>query len=100
MQLRYLSIPELIAGAHGDPWAIDRSLQSGRPGQISDLAMAFHRAGRCSKDTDDAFDEAYRRFEASWNRENGEHPINDATEVQRAMKSLHFQAAQLRNEGS
>jgi hypothetical protein len=95
MQLRYLSIPELIAGAHGDPWAIDRSLQSGRPGQISDLAMAFHRAGRCSKDTDDAFDEAYRRFEASWNRENGEHPINDATEVQRAMKSLHVQAAQL-----
>ena len=44
MQLRYMSIPHLIAEAGGDPWAIDKSLQAGRPAQISDLAQAFHDA--------------------------------------------------------
>jgi hypothetical protein len=95
MQLRYISIPYLIAEAHGDPWAIDQSLQSGRPAQISGLATAFRDAGRSSAEAKAAFDEAYRRFEASWNRENGDHPINDSAEVQRAIQSLHLQTEQL-----
>jgi hypothetical protein len=95
MQLRYISIPALIAEAGGDPWAINQSLQAGRPAQISDLAQAFHNAGRCTTESSDAFDEARRRFEASWNRENGEHPINDSDEVQRVTKSLGAQSLQL-----
>lgn len=95
MQLRYIDIGKLIAQAGGDPWAIDKSLQSGRPAQISDLAHAFHNAGQCTKDADTAFVEACRRFETSWNRKTGEHPINDSAEVQRATRSLGVQAAQL-----
>jgi hypothetical protein len=95
VQLRYISRDLLVAQAGGDPWAIDKSLQSGRPAQISDLAHAFHNAGKCTKDADTAFVEACRRFETSWNRKTGEHPINDSAEVQRATTSLGVQAAQL-----
>jgi hypothetical protein len=42
-----------------------------------------------------AFDEARRRFEASWNHENGDHPINDTVEVQRVTKSLGVLPAQI-----
>ncbi|SPM39834.1 hypothetical protein MNAB215_2027, partial [Mycobacterium numidiamassiliense] len=42
VQLQYISLPLLIAQAGGDPWAINQSLQSGRPAQIADLAEAFH----------------------------------------------------------
>jgi hypothetical protein len=95
MQLRHISIPLLVAAAGGDPWAINKSLQVGRPIQISDLAEAFHAAGRCTTEASAAFDEARRRFEASWNRENGEHPINDSAEVQRVVQSLGAQSLQL-----
>ncbi len=95
MQLQYISVPALIAEAQGDPWAINNSLQAGHPAQISDLAEAFYKAGRCSTEASAAFDEARRRFEASWNRQNGDHPINDSAEVQRAVKSLGVQTAQL-----
>jgi len=95
MQLRYINIAALIAEAGGDPWAINRSLQAGRPAQISDLAEAFHAAGRCTAESSAAFDEARRRFEAAWNRENGEHPINDSAEVQRVTKALGAQSLQL-----
>ena len=95
MQLRYIGIPHLIAEAGGNPWAINKSLQAGRPAQISDLAQAFHDAGRCTAESSAAFEEARRRFEASWNRENGDHPINDAAEVQRVTKSLGLQSLQL-----
>ena len=95
MQLRYISIPALIGEAGGDPWAINQSLQDGRPAQISDLAEAFHAAGRCTSESSAAFDDARRRFEASWNRENGDHPINDSAEVQRVTKSLGAQSLQL-----
>jgi pimeloyl-ACP methyl ester carboxylesterase len=95
MQLRYISNPHLIAEAGGDPWAINESLQAGRPAQISNLAQAFHDAGRCTAESSTAFDEARRRFEASWNRVNGEHPINDLAEVQRAIQSLGAQSLQL-----
>ncbi|KLO26668.1 putative alpha/beta hydrolase [Mycobacterium haemophilum] len=95
MRLEHISIPLLIAEAGGDPWAINNSLQCGRPAQISDLAEAFHRAGRCTAEANTAFAEARRRFEASWNRETGDHPINDGDEVQRAAQSLGVQSAQL-----
>jgi hypothetical protein len=95
MQLRYISIAALIAEAGGDPWAIDQSLQAGRPAQISDLAEAFCAAGRCTTESSNAFNEARRRFEASWNRQNGENPINDSAEVQRVTKSLGAQSLQL-----
>jgi Alpha/beta hydrolase len=95
MQLRYLSIPMLAAEAGGDPWAIDASLQAGRPAQISDLARAFRDGGRSTTEASAAFDEARRRFEASWNRRNGDHPINDSAEVLRVTTALGVQAAQL-----
>src|ERR1700758_1794002 len=100
MQLRYISTPHLIAEAHGDPWAINDSLQAGRPAQISDLAQAFHDAGRCTAESSSAFDEARRRFEASWNRVNGEHPINDLAEVRRSMHALGAQSLQLPKIGT
>lgn len=95
MQLRYIGIAALIGEAGGDPWAINQSLQAGRPAQISDLAEAFHAAGRCTTESSKAFDEARRRFEASWNRDNGENPINDSAEVERVTKSLGAQSLQL-----
>ncbi len=95
MRLRYLSVAHLIAQAGGDPWAINGSLQRGRPAQISFLANAFHDAGQLTSEAESSFSEARGRFEAAWNRENGENPINDAAEVQRATGSLGVQAAQL-----
>jgi hypothetical protein len=95
MQLRYISIPALIAEAGGDPWAIDQSLQVGRPAQISDLAEAFHAAGRCTTEASTAFDQARRRFDAAWNHQDGDHPINDSAEVQRVTNSLGLQSLQI-----
>jgi len=95
VHLRYISVPLLVAHAGGDPWQVNASLQSGRPAEISGLAQAFHNAGACTTESNNAFLDARRRFEASWNRENGEHPINDSAEVQRATQSLSLQAAQL-----
>ena len=95
MQLRCISIPALIAEAGGDPWTVSQSLQAGRPAQISDLAQAFHDAGQCTTESHNAFDHACRRFEASWNRQNGDHPINDSAEVQHVTKSLGAQSLQL-----
>jgi hypothetical protein len=95
VKLRYISQDLLVGQAGGDPWAIDNSLQHGRPGQIADLAQAFHNASQCTTEADNAFVQARQRFESSWNRETGEHPINDSAEVQRATKSLGVQAAQL-----
>jgi len=85
----------LIDEAGGDPWRVDASVQRGRPAQIADLAQAFHEAGDCTTETEIQFHQARDRFEASWNRENGEHPINDAAEVQRAATSISFQVVAL-----
>ncbi|ORW81861.1 hypothetical protein AWC25_02975 [Mycobacterium sherrisii] len=95
MRLSYISIPHLISAAGGDPWAINESLQIGRPAQISDLAEAFHAAGRCTTESSNAFEEARRRFEAAWNHENGNNPINESAEVQRVVKLLGAQSLQL-----
>jgi hypothetical protein len=95
MRLRHISIPLLVAEAGGDAWAINRSLQAGRPAQISDLAQAFHDAGQSTAEAEDAFRQARDRFARSWNHATGEHPINDAAEVRRVVKSLGLQSAQL-----
>lgn len=95
MQLRYISIAALIAEAGGDPWAINKSLQAGSPGQISSLAEVFHRAGRCTAEAQHAFEQARKRFDAAWNRRDGGHPINDSAEVQQVTQSLGLQSLQL-----
>ncbi|OBF05223.1 alpha/beta hydrolase [Mycobacterium sp. 852002-10029_SCH5224772] len=95
MQLVWLSAAALIAEAGGDPWEINRSLQAGSPFEISQLADAFHQAGRCTAEADHAFEQARSRFNAAWNHQNGDHPINDSAEVQRTVKSLGAQSLQL-----
>ena len=95
MQLRYISIPALIAAAGGDPWAINQSLQAGNPLQISNLAEAFHNAGVCTAEASNAFEQARTRFDAAWNHQNGDHPINDSDEVQRVTKALGAQSLQI-----
>ncbi|ORB73161.1 putative alpha/beta hydrolase [Mycobacterium scrofulaceum] len=95
MQLLYISVPALIGAAGGDPWAVNASLQAGSPAQISSLAGAFHRAGRCTAEADHAFEQARTRFDAAWNHQNGDHPINDSDEVQRVTKALGAQSLQL-----
>lgn len=100
MDFRYISSQHLIAEAGGDPWGIDDGLQVGRPAQISELAQAFHDAGRCTAESGAAFDAARRRFEAAWNRVTGERPIDDSVEVRRTMQSLGGQSAQLAKIGA
>jgi hypothetical protein len=100
MQLRYLSIPALIGAAGGDPWAINASLQAGSPLQISNLAQAFLRAGRCTAEASNAFEQARTRFEAAWNHQDGGHPINDSEEVQRVTKALGAQSLQIPKIGA
>src|SRR5581483_540385 len=95
MLLRHISIPFLVAEAGGDPWSTDASLQAGRPAQIAALAKAFRGAGVCTAEAGLAFETARRRFEASWNHQNGENPINDADEVQRVIRSMSMQTEQL-----
>ena len=100
MQLQYLSIPALIGAAGGDPWAINASLQAGSPLQISNLAGAFLRAGRCTAEANNAFEQARTRFEAAWNHQDGGHPINDSDEVQRVTKALGAQSLQIPKIGA
>lgn len=95
-----LSEAELIASAGGDPWAINQSLQAGSPFQISQLAEAFHGAGRHTAEADHAFEEARRRFAAAWNHQDGGHPINDSDEVQRVARSLGAQSERLPKIGA
>lgn len=96
MDLIYLSIPELIRRAAGDPWKLDATIQSGSPGEINELATAFYDAGVCMGDTSQEFVEAKRRFEAAWDRQDGgDHPINDSDEVKRATTSLNLDREEL-----
>ncbi|ASX02953.1 alpha/beta hydrolase [Mycobacterium intracellulare] len=95
MELRYISIPFLVAESGGDPWALNASLQSGRPPRIFDLARAFRAAGASTSEATAAFETARRRFEAAWGQRGGEHPINDSDEVQRVTRALGLQADQL-----
>ncbi|ORV85525.1 hypothetical protein AWC11_01460 [Mycobacterium interjectum] len=100
MDLRHISSRDLTAEAGGDPWALNASLQEGRPAQIASLAQAFHDAGRCTAESAAAFQEARRRFGASWNRATGGNPINELAEVRRTMQSLGAQSLQLPKIGA
>lgn len=100
MTLTNLREAELIASAGGDPWAINQSLQAGSPYQISQLAEAFHNAGRHTAEADHAFEQARKRFAAAWNHQDGGHPINDSAEVQRVTKALGEQSEQLPKIGA
>jgi len=93
--LTHISIGALIGEAGGDPWQVDDTMQTGDPGAIADLGRAFYNAGACTAETYAEFEQAQARFRASWNRENGEHPINDSAEVQRATTRLMVQRDQL-----
>lgn len=95
VHLESISIPLLVAEAGGDPWAINAALQHGRPAQIDSLAKAFHNAGSSAAEADATFEQARKRFEGAWNRENGDHPINDSAQVQLVTTSLGVQAEQL-----
>lgn len=101
MQLKYLTIAELVAGAGGDPWEVNRTLQAGNPGQIERLAEAFHGAGRSTAEAEHAFGQAQKRFNAAWNHQDGgPSPINSSDEVQRTVKSLGAQSEQLPKIGA
>ncbi|OBH43156.1 DUF4185 domain-containing protein [Mycobacterium mantenii] len=100
MTLTNLNEAELIASAGGDPWAINQSLQAGSPFQVSQLAEAFHGAGRHTAEADHAFEDARKRFAAAWNHQDGGHPINDSEEVRRLTKSLGAQSEQLPKIGA
>ncbi|OBI36265.1 hypothetical protein A5709_16870 [Mycobacterium sp. E1386] len=101
MQLKYLTIAELVAGAGGDPWEVNRTLQAGSPAQIERLAEAFHGAGRSTAEAEHAFAQAQQRFNAAWNHQDGSpSPINRSDEVQRTIKSLGAQSEQLPKIGA
>ncbi|MEZ0383139.1 hypothetical protein [Mycobacterium sp. pW045] len=95
MQLQHINLALLIEAASGDPWQVNNTLQSGKPAVIDELAQAFHDAGACTTESSAAFAQARQRFQAAWSRENGEHPINDSAEVQRATTTLHLQQTRL-----
>ena len=95
MRLVNIDRDKLLAQARGDPWQVNTTLQHGRPAQIDSLAHAFNEAGQSTAEAGNAFAQARQRFENSWNRENGEHPINDSADVQLATTSLGVQATQL-----
>lgn len=96
MELRYLRQQELVTAAGGDPWVLDQTIQSGSPGEISELATTFYNAGVCMGETSDEFNQAKKRFEEAWDRDDGgAHPINDSAEVQSATESLHLDREQL-----
>jgi hypothetical protein len=98
--LTHISVGALVGETGGDPWNIDESMQAGDPGAISDLGRAFFNAGACTAEIYREFEEAQARFRASWNRQDGEHPINDSAEVQRATTRLMVQHDQLPATGA
>ncbi|MCV7253958.1 hypothetical protein H7J86_17505 [Mycobacterium hackensackense] len=100
LQLKHLNVGELIGAAGGDPWQLDRALDGGSPGEISELASAFYEAGVCTRETSEEFNTAKQRFESAWDRQDGgAHPINDSAEVQRATDSLHLTKEQMSRIG-
>jgi hypothetical protein len=96
VSLRHLDVFELVGAAGGDPWQLNKTVQSGSPGEISELATAFYEAGLCTQETNEEFNAAKQRFESAWDRQDGgDHPINDSAEVQRATESLRLSKEQM-----
>jgi hypothetical protein len=95
VQLHNIDLGKLIAAAGGDPWKVNATIQIGSPAEISNLAQAFHQAGQSAGESERSFQDALRRFQASWNHHNGQHPLNDSAEVQRVQQNLGKQSAQL-----
>jgi hypothetical protein len=96
VDLRHLHVDELTRSAGGDPWKLNRTVQSGSPGEISELATAFYNAGVCTTETSDEFNAAKQRFASAWDRQDGGgHPINDSAEVNRATESLQLNREQI-----
>jgi uncharacterized protein (DUF952 family) len=91
--LNYIPLAALLQ--RGNPWQADETLQSGDPGAIAQLASAFQYAGGCTEETWAEWVQACERFQASWNRQSGDHPIADSEEVQRATTKLYVQKDQL-----
>ena len=98
-QLVYLSVPELIGTAGGDPWKIDDTIQAGTPGEISELAQSFYNAGLSMTQTSDEFTAAKKRFDVAWDRDDPAHPINDSLEVQRATQVMRLNKEELTRVG-
>ncbi len=96
VSLRHLDVFTLADSAGGDPWLLNKTIQSGSPGEISELANSFYEAGVCTQETSEEFNAAKQRFESAWDRQDsGDHPINDSAEVQRATESLRLSKEQL-----
>ncbi len=98
-QLTYLSVPELIGAAGGDPWHVNDTIQAGAPGEISELAHSFYNAGVSMTQTSDEFAAARKRFTAAWDRDDPAHPINDSVEVQRATQVMQLNKEELTRVG-
>jgi hypothetical protein len=98
-QLVYLSVPELIGAAGGDPWRVDDTIQSGAPGEISELAQSFYTAGVSMTQTSEEFNAAKKRFDAAWDRDDPAHQINDSVEIQRATQVMHLNTDALTRVG-
>ena len=98
-QLIYLSVPELIGAAGGDPWHVNDTIQAGAPGEISELAQSFYNAGVSMTQTSDEFAAAKKRFTAAWDRDDPAHPINDSVEVQRATQVMQLNKEELTRVG-
>jgi hypothetical protein len=95
-QPRHLNVDGLTESAGGDPWQLNNTIQSGSPGEISELATAFYEAGVCTQDTSEEFKAAKQRFQSAWDRQDGgEHPINDSAEVKGATESLQLNGEQM-----
>nr|WP_090340167.1 hypothetical protein [Mycolicibacterium malmesburyense]CRL69144.1 hypothetical protein CPGR_01124 [Mycolicibacterium malmesburyense] len=97
VHLKNLDHGTLTGAAGGDPWQVNRTVQGGSPGEISELATAFYGAAACTTESSNEFAVARQRFDAAWDRQDGgDHPINDSAEVRRATESLKLSDEQIR----
>jgi hypothetical protein len=98
VELRHLDVNDLTSSAGGDPWDVDRTVQAGAPGEISELANSFRAASNCTQETTDEFLAAQERFASAWDRhDGGDHPINDSEEVRRATESMNYNRDKMAN---
>lgn len=65
VDLKHLDVIVLTRSAGGDPWQINRTVQGGSPGEISELATAFYNAAARTTETRNEFAVAQQRFAAA-----------------------------------